>query len=90
MPVLDELHDLVKFMRHMYNLQTRIQFITNISICVKQLSNKWIHHLKYVNLIWILRNCSRNYRLCPVLTRLLGFHLTAPPVFLRIATIQSK
>ena len=55
------LHDLVKFMRHMSNVQTRIQFITKIGICVKQLNNNCIHCSKRVNLIRFFRNCSRNY-----------------------------
>ena len=67
----------------MYNLQTRIQFITEIGIWEKQLNNKCIHRPKRVNLICVFRNCSRNYRLCPVWTRLLGFHLTAPSVLVR-------
>ena len=102
MPVLDEWGDLVKFTWYIiynlhiikitYNLQTRIQFIIKIAICVidKQFINKCIHRPKRVNLIWHFRNCSRNNRRCPVLTRLLGFHPTVPSVLVKIATIQSK
>ena len=35
----------------MYNLQTRVQFITEIGIWEKQLNNKCIHRPKRVNLI---------------------------------------